>query len=46
MPLSKGKSKKSRDKNIKQLISEGYDPNRAVAIAYKHKRNNKRQKEK
>ena len=36
MPLKKGKSKRIIAANIRQLISEGYKPNRAVAIAYKN----------
>jgi len=34
MPLSKGKSKKVIQKNIKTEISAGKDPKQAVAIAY------------
>lgn len=34
MPLSKGSSKKSMQKNIRTLLSEGYKPKQAVAIAY------------
>jgi hypothetical protein len=34
MPLAKGESKNVIAKNIKKLISEGYDPKQASAIAY------------
>jgi len=34
MPLKKGSSKKTIQSNIEQLISEGYDPKQATAIAY------------
>lgn len=34
MPLSKGKSKKSLEKNIKTEIDAGKPPKQAVAIAY------------
>lgn len=34
MPLSKGSSKKTMQKNIRTLIGEGYKPKQAVAIAY------------
>lgn len=34
MPLAKGKSKKTRNKNISKLIHEGYPPKQAAAIAY------------
>jgi hypothetical protein len=34
MPLCKGGSKKVIAKNIKKLISEGYDPKQAAAISY------------
>lgn len=34
MPLSKGKSKKTLQKNIKTEIASGRDPKQAVAIAY------------
>lgn len=33
MPLKKGKSKKTIQSNIKQLIKEGYEPKQAAAIA-------------
>ncbi len=36
MPLKKGKSKRIIAANIRQLISEGYKPSQAVAIAYKN----------
>lgn len=38
MPLIKGKSKKSFEKNIKTEIAAGKDPKQAVAIAYSIKR--------
>lgn len=34
MPLKKGKSKKTIQKNIKTEIEAGRDPKQAVAIAY------------
>ena len=34
MPLLKGKSKKTMKKNVRSLLSEGYKPKQAVAIAY------------
>lgn len=33
MPLKKGSSKSTIKSNIKQLVSEGYSPKQAVAIA-------------
>ncbi len=34
MPLEKGKSRKTMEKNIRKLIDEKYPPKQAVAIAY------------
>jgi|TARA_B110000285_G_scaffold681_1_gene784 hypothetical protein len=34
MPLLKGKSKKTMKKNVRSLLSEGYKPKQAVAVAY------------
>ena len=34
MPLKRGSSKKTIQTNIETLISEGYDPKQAAAIAY------------
>ena len=34
MPLQKGRSKATIEKNIKKLIDEKYPPKQAVAIAY------------
>lgn len=34
MPLKKGSSKLTIQKNIKELIKSGKDPKQAVAIAY------------
>ena len=33
MPLRKGKSRKTKQFNIRKLIDEGYPPKQAVAIA-------------
>ena len=38
MPLVKGKSDKSRSKNIAELIKAGHKPSQAAAIAYKTQR--------
>jgi hypothetical protein len=40
MPLSKGTSKASREKNIKTEISAGKSPEQAVAIGYAEQRRN------
>jgi hypothetical protein len=34
LPLKKGSSQKAIEANIKKLISEGYKPTQASAIAY------------
>jgi len=44
MPLSKGKSKKSLQKNISTEIKAGKDPKQAVAIAYSVQRKAKKKK--
>ena len=44
MPLSKGKSKESFEKNIKTEIKAGKPPKQAVAIAYAEKRRGKGKK--
>jgi len=44
MPLSKGKSKKSLQKNISTEIKTGKDPKQAVAIAYSVQRKAKKKK--
>lgn len=44
MPLSKGSSKKTMQKNIRTLIGEGYKPKQAVAIAYSVASKSKRKK--
>jgi|TARA_R110000744_G_scaffold9982_3_gene31502 hypothetical protein len=33
MPLKKGSSNKTKNRNIKKLMAEGYEQNQAVAIA-------------
>lgn len=38
MPLSKGKSNKAREQNVKREIAAGKDPKQAVAIAYSEQR--------
>lgn len=35
MPLKKGKDKKTIQGNINEMIKSGYQPNQAVAAAYK-----------
>ena len=42
MPLSKGKSEKSFEKNIKTEIKAGKPPKQAVAIAYAERGEKKR----
>jgi 2-phosphoglycerate kinase len=44
MPLSKGKSKKSLQKNIATEVKAGKDPKQAVAIAYSVQRQAKKKK--
>lgn len=41
MPLSKGKSKKAFEKNIKTEVKAGKPVKQAVAIAYSEKRRSK-----
>lgn len=41
MPLSTGKSNKSRQENVEREIAAGKDPKQAVAIAYSQQRKNK-----
>lgn len=38
MPLKKGKSKKVRQENIREMIDSGHDPKQAVAAAYSQAR--------
>jgi hypothetical protein len=40
MPLKAGKDKATIQENIRKLISEGYAPNQATAIAYNYARQN------
>ena len=40
MPLEIGKSDQVRERNIKKLIAEGYEPKQAVAIGYSAQRDN------
>lgn len=42
MPLTKGSSKPTIQKNIKELIKSGKDPKQAVAIAYSEARKSKK----
>jgi len=44
MPLSKGNSKKSFEKNVKTEIEAGKPPKQAVAIAYAQKGEKKKGK--
>lgn len=41
MPLIEGKSDKTRETNIQELIEAGYDPKQAAAIAYSKQRESK-----
>ena len=42
MPLSPGSSKKTMQKNIKELIKSGKDPKVAIAIAYSEAKKTKK----
>lgn len=44
MPLSKGRSKKSFEKNIKTEVKAGKPVKQAVAIAYSEKRSARKKK--
>lgn len=46
MPLKKGKSKKTFEYNLKELIKSGRDKKQALAIAYSQQRKSKKRKEK
>jgi hypothetical protein len=46
MPLQKGSSKKTKQKNISTLVSEGYPPDQAVAIAESEAGSKKKKKKK
>lgn len=46
MPLSKGTTKKSVNKNTEKLIHEGYKPDQAYAIAKSEQKKNKKKKAK
>lgn len=41
MPLKKGSSKKTFERNLTKLMREGYPQKQAVAIAYSQKRKGK-----
>ena len=45
MPLIKGYSNKTRQKNIRELIGAGYKPKQATAIAYDVQRKAKKHKQ-
>lgn len=42
MPLTKGKSKKTRQKNIREMIDAGHGPKQAVAAAYREQRQSRK----
>ncbi len=44
MPLFPGLSKKTREKNIQEMIEAGHDPKQAVAAAYAKQREAKESK--
>jgi len=46
MPLTKGKSKKTRQKNIREMIDAGHPPKQAVAAAYREQRQSTKRKRK
>lgn len=46
MPLQKGSSKKTIQRNIQELIDSGYKPKQAVAIAHSEARRNAAKKTK
>lgn len=43
MPLKKGKSKKSFEANVEELVKAGHPIKQALAIAYKEKREAEKQ---
>ena len=44
MPLKKGSSKETREKNIKEMIKAGHPPKQAVAAAYDQQRRSRKRK--
>lgn len=44
MPLKKGRSKKTRQENIEEMIKAGHPPKQAVAAAYAQQRKSVRKK--
>ena len=44
MPLKKGASRETREKNVKEMIKAGHPPKQAVAAAYEQQRRSKRGK--
>ena len=44
MPLKRGKSKKTRQENIRREIASGRDPKQAVAIGYAQQRRSRKKK--
>lgn len=46
MPLHKGTGNKTRERNIREMIAAGHDPNESVAAGYREQRESKAKKRK